>query len=180
MTDDVSPQPPAPPVLAPEEAAAHPFWRFSLSVYGRAGVAEAALALQNRRGADVNLLLFLLWRTASGHDVSDALLSRAAAVSRDWQAAVVGPVRRARKAVKGMGGLYSRLKETELACEQAEQMALAGLVDDTASEAAAPVETRRLAAETALRAYLSTLPGTPMAGEEEALEALVRAALAER
>lgn len=176
MTDP-TPRPAPPPHSGPEAAGDHPFWRFSLAVYGRAGVAEVVLALQERRGADVNVILFLLWRTAAGHDVSDTLLSRIAAVSRDWQAAVIGPVRRARRAVKGMEGLYPRLKETELACEQAEQMALAALVDDDGAPATAPPETRRVAAETALRAYLSTLPGAPMAGEEEALEALVHAGL---
>ena len=38
-----------------------PFWDFSLAVYGRPGVAPACLALQQRHGADVNLLLFCAW-----------------------------------------------------------------------------------------------------------------------
>ncbi|MGE4220898.1 MAG: TIGR02444 family protein, partial [Alphaproteobacteria bacterium] len=41
-------------------------WPFSLSVYARPGVAEACLALQARRGLDVNLLLWCGWRAAVG------------------------------------------------------------------------------------------------------------------
>jgi uncharacterized protein (TIGR02444 family) len=37
-----------------------PFWRFSLDLYGRPGVAPACLALQDEAGADVNLVLYLL------------------------------------------------------------------------------------------------------------------------
>lgn len=103
MTEDaVSPTPPStPPSRVMLE---HPFWRFSLAVYGRAGVAETVLNFQDRRGAQVNVILFVLWLTAMGQDVSDILLSRAISVSRDWQESVVGPVRRARRAVQGDGG----------------------------------------------------------------------------
>ena len=38
-----------------------PFWRFSLQLYRLPGVAEACIELQEKCGADVNLLLFLLW-----------------------------------------------------------------------------------------------------------------------
>lgn len=154
MTEDaVSPTPPStPPSRVMLE---HPFWRFSLAVYGRAGVAETVLNFQDRRGAQVNVILFVLWLTAMGQDVSDILLSRAISVSRDWQESVVGPVRRARRAVKGMEGLYSRLKETELACEHAEQMALAALVCVPDGGGSASPGARRHMMERTLRAYVA-------------------------
>jgi uncharacterized protein (TIGR02444 family) len=34
----------------------HPFWNFSLELYGGDGVAEACLDLQERRRCDVNIL----------------------------------------------------------------------------------------------------------------------------
>jgi uncharacterized protein (TIGR02444 family) len=37
------------------------FWRFSLAFYERPGVADALIALQDREGFDVNLVLFALW-----------------------------------------------------------------------------------------------------------------------
>ena len=43
-------------------------WRFSLAFYARPSVAEALIALQDRGGCDVNLILFALWRgLAHGH-----------------------------------------------------------------------------------------------------------------
>src|SRR5947209_1662319 len=40
------------------------FWRFSLALYARPGIAEALIALQERAGYDVNLVLFALWAGA--------------------------------------------------------------------------------------------------------------------
>lgn len=37
------------------------FWRFSLALYARPGVAAALIALQDRSGHDVNLMLYALW-----------------------------------------------------------------------------------------------------------------------
>jgi uncharacterized protein (TIGR02444 family) len=47
------------PDKAGEEGAA--FWRFSLALYARPGVADTLIALQDRVGLDVNLILFGLW-----------------------------------------------------------------------------------------------------------------------
>ena len=44
----------------------HPFWNFSLEIYAAEGVSEACLDLQERRGCDVNILLFCCWLGASG------------------------------------------------------------------------------------------------------------------
>ncbi|SOE01286.1 TIGR02444 family protein [Caenispirillum bisanense] len=156
----------------------HAFWRFSLDRYGRPGVAEACLALQDRRGADVNVVLLVLWQAEQGRGLAESTLSAVLAASRDWQAQVVGPVRAARRAAKraaeagdaAAAALYPRLKEAELACEHAEQTALAALVP---AEAAGPPDRR--AAELGLRAYLATLPGGPAAQEVDWLAVLVTA-----
>jgi uncharacterized protein (TIGR02444 family) len=42
------------------------FWCFSLAFYERPGVADALIALQDRDGFDVNLVLFALWLGISG------------------------------------------------------------------------------------------------------------------
>ena len=47
----------------------HPFWDFSLHTYSAEGVGEACIALQERRGVDVNLILFCAWNGASGRGV---------------------------------------------------------------------------------------------------------------
>lgn len=165
-------------VVPPEEEdfSIHPFWRVSLALYGRAGVASACLGLQDRRGADVNLLLLVLWLARRGQALDDAALRTVAAVSRDWQAQVVGPVRTARRAAKRAAGraLYERLKAVELECEQAEQRALTaalGLQHETADPPVAQGAARL--AEMGLRAYLAGLPGTSADEEEGWLAALV-------
>ena len=51
---------------------ANPFWRFSLRTYRAPGVQEACLALQDRCGADVNLLLFCGWTGRDGRALDPA------------------------------------------------------------------------------------------------------------
>ena len=42
------------------------FWDFTLEVYARGRVQEAVIALQDRRGADVNLLFYCCYVAARG------------------------------------------------------------------------------------------------------------------
>ncbi|WP_339845457.1 TIGR02444 family protein [uncultured Halopseudomonas sp.] len=89
-------------------------------LYPHPGVESLLLRLQNDQDLDVLLLLAACWLGCSG---------RAAAVADwraicDWQAPwhrqVIGPLRAARTAVRGLGGeaqLYSQLKECEQAAE---------------------------------------------------------------
>src|SRR5947208_14107979 len=48
-----------------DDAAGEAFWRFSLALYARPGVADALIATQDRTARDVNLILFALWLGAS-------------------------------------------------------------------------------------------------------------------
>ena len=53
-------------------------WRFSLAFYARPAVAEALIALQDRAGCDVNVILFALWRgLVHGHRLEHAELMAA-------------------------------------------------------------------------------------------------------
>ena len=72
----------------------HPFWNFSLEVYGGDGAARACLDLQERRGADVNLLLYCTWLGASGRGTVTVEKLRVviADISR-WQTEIVFSVR---------------------------------------------------------------------------------------
>ena len=73
------------------------FWDFSLNIYGVPGVAPACLRCQDEAGADVNLILFLLWRAAAGYRPAEAAgsgepaASSAAAESPAAAAGAVGP-----------------------------------------------------------------------------------------
>ena len=76
-------------------------WDFTISVYGREGVSGACIALQDRRGLDVDLLLMCCWLGASGRGRTDAAeLDRAWNAVSAWQAEVVATLRAVRRRIK--------------------------------------------------------------------------------
>lgn len=109
-----------------------PFWNFSGTVYGRAGVAEACLALQDRHGLDVNLLLFCAWAGTHGRRLDGGDLGLLRQASRPWQDNVVAPLRAARRWLKQQAAVPEDLGETfreavkglELQAEMLEQLVL--------------------------------------------------------
>src|SRR6185437_7058876 len=85
-----------------ETAAAEGFWRFSLTVYARPGVAEALIGLQDRHGHNVNLMLFGLWLgVCEGRRIDAAALGRARTAMARIDSKVVAPLRRLRRQLKG-------------------------------------------------------------------------------
>jgi uncharacterized protein (TIGR02444 family) len=72
---------------------AEDFWAFSLALYCREAVAAACLSLQERRGADVNLLLAICWLARSGYLASDVALSAAQEATAPWTDAILKPLR---------------------------------------------------------------------------------------
>src|SRR3954470_15433331 len=77
-----------------------PFWRFSLRFYARAKVASACLALQDETGADVNLVLFLLFLADHQRQVAQAEVARLDHSVQGWRSEVVKPLREIRRALK--------------------------------------------------------------------------------
>ena len=55
----------------PDESAENDLWRFSQDFYRLPGVASALIALQDRAGLDVNLMLFALWLGVTGRSPLD-------------------------------------------------------------------------------------------------------------
>lgn len=104
------------------------FWAFSLALYRRPGVAEACLALQDRFGADVTLLLLGFWRARRGFPGwADGELDRIAVAVAPVNA-VLQPFRQARRALKALQAdepaavaLYEQAKVLELQVEQVAQ-----------------------------------------------------------
>src|SRR5260370_33376201 len=79
------------------DVAGEALWRFSLALYARAGVARALIALQDRAGCDINIVLFALWLgTGRGHRLDRAELAPAEAVIAPSGPHIPGPVRRRR------------------------------------------------------------------------------------
>ncbi len=106
------------------------FWRFSLGTYRKPGVAQACLALQDKWGADVNLVLFCLWLGRRGRRLTMRELRAAISLVSPWQSGVVQRLRQARRAIPKTDPeakpLRKRLAALELQAERYEQSLLDG------------------------------------------------------
>lgn len=163
----------------------HPFWNFSLELYAGEGVAEACLDLQDRRGCDVNILLFCCWLGASGRPTLSADRLRAILkASEAWQAGIVKPLREVRRQLKDLAwpgalpetvdAVRRRVADAELAAEHAEQLKLASLHAPPADRDR-PIEKRLRAAVGNLGVYAVCLGVVPDAKDRQAVAALMRA-----
>ena len=86
---------------AGQRASGEALWRFSLALYARPGVADALIALQDRAGRDVNLMLFALWVGATrARRLDPAELAAAEAATGPLNTGVVYPLRRLRRELK--------------------------------------------------------------------------------
>lgn len=117
----------------PKDAAqGSPFWQFSLRFYRRPGVSEACLVLQDEAGADVNLLLFLLWCAHERRSLPAAALEEIDRACDGWRSAVVAPLRAVRRRLKSpdlvepaLAEAYrARIKAVELEAERLQQEAM--------------------------------------------------------
>jgi uncharacterized protein (TIGR02444 family) len=153
------------------------FWRFSLVLYSRPGVAQALLRLQDRDGCDVNLMLFALWCGAVLRRRLDAAdLATAEAAAAPLRDDVVTPVRTLRRRLKSAAEpdaqeLRRQVAALELAAERRVQYRLATLIATKGGEPD-PVA----AAEANLGLYLGPLraASTEAATLRAALTAMVR------
>jgi len=163
----------------------HPFWNFSLETYAAEGVAEACLDLQDRRGCDVNVLLFCCWLGASGRPTLTAERLRAVLKASDaWQAEIVQPLRRVRRLLKDrpwnealpetVDAVRRRVADAELAAEHAEQLKLASLYTPPADRHR-PVEKRLRAAIGNLGVYAVCLGVVPDTKDRTSVATLMRA-----
>jgi len=110
------------------------FWDFSLRFYRLPGVAESCLELQDRHGADVNLLLFALWAASNGHLLDAAAIAAAHRTAAQWRETVTRPLRAARRALKTslegfddakVAALRRQVMAAELESERLQQDAMA-------------------------------------------------------
>jgi uncharacterized protein (TIGR02444 family) len=144
-------------------------WRFSCAFYAQPGVSEALLALQDRAGLDVNLILFALWRGACGlRRLSQAELMAAERSAAPVTAAIVLPLRALRRKLRSdrdadIQRLRERIKALEIAAERiVQRRRLARLAGTPASD------TSPAARAAVARANLELVLGPKMAGAVEA------------
>ena len=169
------------PEAAPAPAGS-PFWRFSLRFYRQPGVAEACIALQEEAGADVNLLLFLLWHAARRRRLSGEEIGLLEQKIAGWRNLTVIPLRAIRRALKSSPGLVeagsaeafrTRIKAVELEAERLQQEAMYDLVRVSLRGEAAPSVAE--AARANVAAYESICPaGFAPSAVATMLEALAK------
>ena len=131
------------------------FWRFSLAFYARPGMADALIALQDRAGLDVNLMLFTMWRGAlHGQRLRASEMQAVEGAIAPLRREIVAPLRALRRQLNAEGDadiqvLRRRILGLELAAERTVQLRLAAIVASPESDA-----DRRAVAEANLVLYL--------------------------
>ena len=163
------------------------FWDFSVTLYGRPGVAPACLPLQERHGLDVNALMFCLWLAASGRGpAARAPLDEAFDRAEAWHAEIVRNLRALRKRLKSPVGpadpalaqaLRARIQKIEIDAEHIEQLTLAA-APAAALPARADLDPGARAAHGAAHAaaYFARLGAVPVNDDLAALAAIFAAA----
>jgi len=164
--------------VTPDATHGHGFWDFSLRIYARPEVPPACLALQDDGGADVNLVLFLLYLADSGRMLDSAAIAALDEATRGWREQVVKPLRGVRRLLKDDIGAFSAeataplradVKRVELAAEKLQQFTLQALAPP--ASAGQPAISRRQAAATHLEGYAARCGQWP----QDALHVLLAA-----
>jgi len=113
-------------------------WRFCGALYAAPMISETVLALQDRFGLAVNILLFSCWHaTFSNGRLGEAALRDLICATAPWRGGVTAHLREARRALPKGAPLRPSLLEAELAAERIEIAHLATLAPP-AGEKAAP------------------------------------------
>jgi uncharacterized protein (TIGR02444 family) len=154
------------------------FWRFSLALYARPGVADALIAMQDHAGRDVNVILFGLWIAVTRGVIGADQLAAAEDAIAPINKQAVAPMRQLRRDLKhagepGVQALRRRVAALEIAAERHVQHRLAATLCGEAG--AAPGGDRLAAAQANLGLILGQAAGSLAAGALiQALAALTR------
>ena len=110
-----------------------PLWLFSLKFYSYQGFRESLLAFQDFSGANVNIVLYLLWLASHRRAISLNEVEKIISSTKSWNEEIVQPLRRIRQNLKkNVDGLFSedilslreKVKTLELGAEKIEQRTL--------------------------------------------------------
>ena len=127
------------------------FWNFSNRVYQNDDVQDACLALQNKYGLDVNLILFCCWSGALHGEFTEELFEQSLREALDWRQNVVEPLRNVRSWLKqeihnrrfsansSVMDFRAVVKATELESERLQQMDLERLIDHSSGSEFEPL-----------------------------------------
>ncbi|WGF86440.1 TIGR02444 family protein [Marinivivus vitaminiproducens] len=154
-------------------------WPFACAFYARPGVKDRLLDLQDRHGADVPLLLAVLWLASGGAALGGSRVQRLRAISTPVQLGVIRPLRASRTALKSLFTAAAdpmpqavRLRKTVLAVElDAERFVLELMEREAEAWFAEPLEDGARAEDA-----LSAAVGSQDCEVRRALQDLLRAA----
>ena len=162
-----------------ETAVSTPIWDFVLNYYGRKGVSEALIGLQDNHGIDVNMLLFLVWLAAQGKCLAADDVKFVSTTSHAWQRSVVVPIRTVRRLLKENAPLVpaeaaaafrKKVQAIELEGEQLQLNAMAALVERLKpTPASSPEEAARRNIKTFEAVASKTFPPATVDGLARAL-----------
>ncbi|MFT5693154.1 MAG: hypothetical protein ACI92E_002490 [Oceanicoccus sp.] len=99
-------------------------WNYSLSEYKKPDVEALLMILQDRFGADINLVLCCLWLATQGEELNQPELESLLKISASCQAKCIIPLRTLRRGLKGLGGaeaIREDVKSIELKAERWQQ-----------------------------------------------------------
>ena len=112
----------------------NPFWDFSVDYYGRKGVAERLIFLQESLNIDINLMLYCYWAAHIGGSIlTESQIETAVMRVSVWQKETVVPLREVRNKLKKFpdtvdsvwsNEVRKKVKVAELEAERFEQLIL--------------------------------------------------------
>jgi len=154
------------------QAHADDFWTWSLAHYRRPDAEAQLLALQDRFGCNVNILLWLCWCAECFEAAPEPVITEAIDAIAGWNAKVTAKLRDVRRYMKTQGAdnadLRSDVKQAELDAEKVEQR----LLQDLAISALAPAgDDSDDAIQTRARKNLNGYAALHGAGSQKGLDA---------
>jgi uncharacterized protein (TIGR02444 family) len=116
-------------------------WGFATALYDQPGVAPTCLALQDRYGADIPLLLAAIWHGETGRGrLARGQVGDWRSCARLWRSAAIAPLRAVRTAIRPAAkadAAIDRLRKAVLAAELAAERLLLRDLDTLARPQAA-------------------------------------------
>jgi uncharacterized protein (TIGR02444 family) len=118
-------------------------WSYAVELYGRNGVADACLGLQDEHGLDVPALLACVWAATELGVAERSMLSTCLDATATWRSSVVDPLRAVRRSLKApiepfdreaQHRLRTEVAELELKAERQQLDVLQQLVGEMATE----------------------------------------------
>ncbi len=141
-----------------------PLWAWAVGRYTQPGVADNCLVLQDRYGARVTLVLWLLWLDERGVPVSPSQLEDACRQVASVENELVVPLRRLRRQIRCWKALEPELEQAREHIKKAELLAEKAVLRRLAVFSAPwrPDNKKPATARGGLEAYLAGLGVSPV------------------